>query len=89
MFKLQSTPAGPEVIRVPGGRPIARLVAIVGFLTTVFTIALSVMPPPDEPNKPLAVLKIVGLSGILVLMGVAVFYRSRIKSFFARLKSTA
>jgi amino acid transporter len=89
MFKLQSTPAGPEVIRVPGGRPIARLVAIVGFLTTVFTIALSVMPPPDEPNKPLAVLKIVGLSGILVLMGVAVFYRPRIKSFFARLKSTA
>jgi amino acid transporter len=89
MFKLQATPAGPEVIRVPGGRPIARLVAIVGFLTTVFTIALSVMPPPDEPNKPLAVLKIVGLSGILVLMGVAVFYRPRIKSFFARLKSTA
>jgi len=31
----------------------------------------------------------VGLSGILVLMGVAVFYRQRIKSFFARLKSTA
>ena len=24
MFKLQSEPAGPEVIRVPGGKPVAR-----------------------------------------------------------------
>lgn len=88
MFKLQSTPVGPDVIRVPGGRPIARLVAVVGLLTTVFTIALSVLPPPDEPNKPLAVLKIVGLSGILVLMGVMVFYRPKIKNFFGRLRNT-
>lgn len=88
MFKLQSVPAGANVIRVPGGRPIARLVAVVGLLTTLFTIALSVLPPADEPNKPLAVLKIVGLSGILVLMGVLVFYRPKIRTFFASLRST-
>jgi len=29
MIKLQSEPAGPDVIRVPGGKPVARLVAIV------------------------------------------------------------
>jgi glutamate:GABA antiporter len=79
MFKLQSQPAGLEVIRVPGGKPVARLVAIVGLLTTTATIAISVLPPPDEPNKPLAVLKIVGLSGLMVLMGVAIFYRPRIR----------
>jgi amino acid transporter len=78
MLKLHSQPAGPEVIRVPGGKPVARLVAIVGLLTTIATIAISVLPPPDEPNKPLAVLKIVGLSGLMVLMGVAIFHRPRI-----------
>ena len=62
MFKLQKEPAGPEVIRVPGGKPVARLVALVGFLTTTFTIAIALLPPPDEPNKLLAVVKIVGLS---------------------------
>jgi len=87
MFKLQSVPAGPGIIRVPGGRPVARMVALVGFVTTIFTIGLSVLPPADEPNKPLAVLKIVGLSGILVLMGVAVFYRPRIRAFLTRAKS--
>jgi amino acid transporter len=87
MYKLQSEPAGPGVIRVPGGKPVARLVAIVGFLTTVATIAISVLPPPDEPNKLLAVLKIVGLSGLLLLIGVAIFYGSQIRSLLARLKA--
>jgi glutamate:GABA antiporter len=77
MFKLQREPAGPDVIRVPGGKPVARVVAAVGFLTTLFTIGLSVLPPPDEPNKPLAVLKIVGLSGLLVLIGVWVYWTGK------------
>jgi hypothetical protein len=89
MFKLQSEPAGPGVIRVPGGKPVARLVATVGFLTTIATIAISVLPQPDEPNKPLAVLKIVGLSAILVLIGVALFYRPKIRAFFGRLRATS
>ena len=70
MFKLQSEPAGPDVIRVPGGKPVAYAVAIVGFVTTALTIAVSVLPPPDEPNKPLAVFKIVGGCGAIVLIGV-------------------
>jgi glutamate:GABA antiporter len=78
MFKLQSEPAGADIIRVPGGKPVARLVAIVGLLTTIVTIAISVLPPPDEPNKPLAIVKIVGLSGLLVLIGVGIFYRPKI-----------
>jgi len=73
MYKLQREPAGPEIIRVPGGKPVARLVAIVGLLTTTATIAISVLPPPDEPNKPLAVIKIVGLSGLLLLSGAWIY----------------
>jgi amino acid transporter len=77
MFKLQSEPAGQEVIRVPGGKPAAYALAIVGFVTTAFTIALSVLPPPDEPNKPLAVLKIVGGCGALLLIGVWLYWTGK------------
>jgi amino acid transporter len=73
MIKLQREPAGPDVIRVPGGKPVAILVAIVGLLTTSLTIVLSLIPQPDEPNKPLAVLKIVGGTAALVLVGVWIY----------------
>ncbi len=74
MFKLQGEPAGAEVIRVPGGKPVAYALAIVGFATTSLTIALSVLPAADEANKPLAVFKIVGGCGALVLVGVALYW---------------
>src|SRR6202030_4247354 len=38
MIKLQREPAGTDVIRVPGGKPVAKLVAAVGFITTALTI---------------------------------------------------
>jgi len=77
MFKLQREPAGPDVIRVPGGKPVARFVALVGLATTTVTIAISLLPPPDEPNKILAVVKIVGLTGALVLMGGAIYWAGK------------
>jgi amino acid transporter len=73
MIKLQGEPAGPEVIRVPGGSRVAKLVATVGFLTTFVTIALSLIPQPDEPNKPLALFKIVGGTAGLVLVGAGIY----------------
>jgi len=73
MIKLQREPAGPEVIRVPGGSAVAALVATIGFVTTTLTIVLSLIPQPDEPNKPLALFKIVGGTGVLVLVGMAVY----------------
>jgi amino acid transporter len=73
MIKLQGESAGPEVIRVPGGKPAALLTASVGFLTTSLTIALSLIPPPDEPNKPLAVFKVVGGCGALLLIGAWIY----------------
>jgi len=78
MFKLQREPAGPGVIRVPGGKPLALILACVGFCTTLLTIALSVIPAADEPNKALAFVKIVGSTGIVLLIGV-LLYRLRKK----------
>jgi amino acid transporter len=79
MFRLQREAAGPEVIRVPGGRPVAILVSCVGFATTLFTIGLSLVPPAEEPNKLLATAKIVGLSAILVGVGATMYYAAKRK----------
>jgi glutamate:GABA antiporter len=77
MFKLQSEAAGSDVIRVPGGKPVAYGVSIVGFVTTTLTIAVSVLPPPDEPNKLLAVIKIVGGCGALLLVGMWLYWAGK------------
>jgi amino acid transporter len=73
MIKLQREPAGADVIRVPGGKPVAYLISVVGFTSTTMAIALSVLPPPDEPNKTLAVLKIVGLTAATLGVGVVIY----------------
>jgi glutamate:GABA antiporter len=73
MIKLQGEPAGPAVRRVPGGKPVAKLIAMVGLITTSLTILLSLVPQSDEPNKPLAVIKVVGLSALLVMLGAWIY----------------
>jgi glutamate:GABA antiporter len=80
MIKLQREPAGPEVIRVPGGSTVAKLVATLGFVTTVLTIAISLIPQPDEPHKLLALLKIVGGTGALLLVGVGIYMAGRTRA---------
>jgi hypothetical protein len=41
------------------------------------------LPAADEPNKPLAVAKIIGLTGILIGAGWTVFVSSRRKALAA------
>ncbi len=79
LIRLQSRPAGPEVRRVPGGRPVAIVLASVGLLTTAITIVLSIIPGADETNKPLAVAKVLGATCVLVGLGVGMFVVGRIK----------
>jgi amino acid transporter len=77
MIKLQSEPAGPEVMRVPGGQPVATLVAGVGFCVTAAAICLALIPAEDEANKVLAVTKVAGLTGVLLLGGAAVYFTGK------------
>jgi amino acid transporter len=80
MIRLQSRPAGPEVRRVPGGKPVAIMLGLVGLASTAMTILLSAVPADDEPNKPLALVKVVGWTTVMVAAGVTVFLFSRWKT---------
>jgi glutamate:GABA antiporter len=77
MIALQREPAGPDVMRVPGGRPAAVALAVLGFVVTAGSIVLACVPPEEEPNKMLAVVKIVGSSMALFAAGVIVYVAGR------------
>ena len=74
MAVLQREPAGPGVIRTPGGAPVARALAAVGFLVSVAAIVLACVPADDEVHKTLAVIKIVGASVALLAIGAAIYF---------------
>jgi hypothetical protein len=61
------------VIRIPGGKRVAILLACIGLFSTIVTIGLSVIPGDDEPNKPLAVFKTVGMTLVLIVVGMLVY----------------
>jgi amino acid transporter len=77
MIRLQREPAGPGVIRVPGGRRVAVLAGGIGFVTTAVSIVLAFFPAEDEPHKALAVTKIVGLTILSTGSGVVVYALGR------------
>ncbi len=77
MIRLQREPAGPEVIRVPGGRPVAVLAGAIGFITTAVSIVLSFFPAEDEPHKTLAVAKIAALTLLSTGSGVVLYAAAR------------
>jgi amino acid transporter len=83
VIRVQDDPVGPDVIRIPGGKPVARIIAGIGFLTTLFATALSLIPSPDDPHIFLAAAKILGSTAVLVGVGIVVYWLG--KSRAARL----
>jgi len=77
MIKLQNEPAGPSIRRVPGKKPVAIALGLIGFTATAATIALSLFPGADQPNKALAVVKVVGATLIQLGLGIAIFTAER------------
>ena len=77
MIKLQKEPAGPNVRRVPGKAPVAIALGLVGFVATGATIVLSLIPGADQPNKVLAVVKVVGATLVQLGVGIGIFVAER------------
>jgi len=73
MFRLQREPVASDVIRVPGGPGVAKVLACMGFAVSLAAIVLACVPSESEPNKLLAVVKVVGGSAILVTIGVVLY----------------
>jgi len=80
VIRVQNEPVGPEVIRIPGGKPVARLVACIGFLTTLFAAVLSLFPSSDDPHIFLAAAKILGSTAVLVGVGIALYWFGKSKA---------
>jgi amino acid transporter len=82
LIRLQREPVEPGVIRVPGGKSVAIALALLGTLTTTAVIIGSVIPDASEPNKALAVGKIIVLSVVLLGGGMALYWarKGRVKT---------
>lgn len=74
MIRLQREPVEPGVITVPGGKPVAIALATLAMVTTCAVIVASVIPEPSEPNKVLAVGKVIALSIALIGGGVLLYW---------------
>lgn len=70
LIRLQRQPVEAGVVTIPGGKPVAITLAIVAFITTCAVIVASVIPDPGEPNKVLAVAKVVFFSVLLIGGGI-------------------
>jgi len=77
MIRLQREKVEPGVITVPGGKPVAIVLSVVAFVTTCLVIVASVVPEPSEPNKVLAVAKVVFFSVLLIGGGVGLYLLGR------------
>src|SRR6058998_2760875 len=77
VIRLQGEPAGPDVMRIPGGKPVAFLLAILGLITTITSSVLACIPPAEEPNKFFAVVKLLGSSGLMVGIGAVIYWAGR------------
>ena len=73
VIRLQGQPAGAAVTRLPGGRFTSILFACIGLATTLAAVVLAAFPASDEPNKLLAVIKILGLTAVLLGSGTLVY----------------
>ena len=72
-FPLSAGPPRPDDLRPIGGRLTILTAATVGFLTTLVAVILALVPPANEANKTLAVIKIVGLTVVMVGGGAALY----------------
>ncbi|HTW78281.1 MAG TPA: APC family permease [Terracidiphilus sp.] len=79
MIRVQRRDPEAGVMRVPGGRPVAIVLAVMGLASTAATIVLSTIPAGDDPHPALAVVKIIGSTTVLLGGGVLAFVIARYK----------
>ncbi len=76
-IRLQSQPLAPGSFRLPGGKRSIVTLAWIGFLSTACTIVLSLFPAEDDAHPSLTFFKIVIMTLVLLVAGVAIYRSSR------------
>lgn len=85
-LKFHALARTPVDVRIPGGSVTICIAAVVGLATTLAAIVFAGFPADDDPNKTLAVVKVVGLTAAMLLTGVGIFLLGRRR---AQLESNA
>ncbi|MEO9264725.1 MAG: hypothetical protein ABI282_11600, partial [Candidatus Baltobacteraceae bacterium] len=76
-IKLYAEPSNLEMVRIPGGRVTVVTAAVIGLATTLIAAVLAVFPADDDPNKPLAVIKLLVLTVLVIGPGIAIYFAGR------------
>ena len=77
MIRLQWRAIPADAVRLPGGNRFAIPLACVGFFSTTAAIILSLFPAEDERNPGAALFKLIAMTVVLLISGVAVYLRGR------------
>jgi glutamate:GABA antiporter len=77
MIRLQGRPSAPDALRLPWGRRLAIPLACLGFFSTMAAIILALFPAEDERNPSVALFKILAMTCVLLLAGVAIYRRGQ------------
>lgn len=80
VIRFQREPVGPGVMRIPGGKPVAIFLALLGLLTTIISSVLACIPPAEEPYKLFAVVKLLGSSLLMVAVGAIIYWIGKSKN---------
>lgn len=76
-LKFHAAPQTSTMVPIPGGKWTVALAALVGLATTASAIIFAGFPADDDPNKPLAVAKVIGLTALVLFGGVAIYLLGR------------
>jgi amino acid transporter len=73
-IKLSGGPPVPGTSRIWGGRPVLVAIALIGLLATTGSMAIAFVPPPEEPQPMLAIVKVAGMTAVLLLVGAWLYW---------------
>lgn len=79
-LKFHGEAGSPQGLKIPGGSATVCAAAVIGLATTVAAIVFAGFPADDDPNKALAVTKVIGLTAIMLLAGFLIYLLGRRKA---------
>jgi amino acid transporter len=79
-IRLSAGEGAMSKVRIPAGRPTVVIAALIGIATTIASMAISFVPPPEEEHPLLAVVKIGGLTAVLLIGGAALYVTGSVRA---------